>query len=203
MITTNEKRPLRSLKRSTLLIGCLLLLLLGGVYWQRKIATEPAPVLAKASKVEKPALENRKAALNNPLTVKVNADSAQSLPTDLSVNKIPVIKRMTKLSKVRYEAARTYVPVLSETSTSVEREPAPVAQPAAVAPVVSETRPRVTESAPISQPAELKPVVQPIPVAAAVTSPVSTSVPMPITASAAPLPKRKAKNDEDVEIDPE
>lgn len=200
MITTNEKRPPRSWKRSTLLISCLLLLLLGGVYWQQTTAEPPVPVVVD---VAAPVLEKPASAPSIASTADVKADSAQNLPAELPFNRTSVVKRMTKPSKVRYETERTHVPVLSETMASEQREPVvPVAQPV-VAPVTMEARPKTAEYAAISQPVELKPVVQPIPVAAAVTSPVSTSVPMPITASATSLPKRKAKNDEDVEIDPE
>lgn len=201
MFTTNEKRPSRSWKKSILLIGCLLLVLLGAIYWQRTTEEAPAPAVMKATKL---ALEKPTSRPNAMLTADSKANSAQSLPVELSVNKPSVVKQVTRLSKVGNEAEHKHVPDLSKATALTEREPdAPIAQPVAAAPVATEARPKTAEYASISQPVELKPVVQPIPVAAAVTSPVSTSVPLPITASATPLPKRKAKNDEDVEIDPE
>jgi hypothetical protein len=201
MFTDNEKRPLRLLSRRITLIGGLLFFLLGGLYWQLS-ATKPfTPVVARELQ---PIVETAERTPDATITATTEADSAQSLPIDLVVNKPVVFKRMvaTTLTKVRPKVDDMDIAVSLDVAVPAEREVVmPVAQPV-VAPVAVEVRPKVAEAIPVAQPVELKPVVQPIPVAA-VTAPLSTSVPMPLTASAVPVPKRKSKNDEDVEIDPQ
>lgn len=182
-----------------LLISCLLLLLLGGVYWQLRSPEVAKPVaVSEVKAVTKPPIVQPDVAP----TLIVKEGSAQSLPIAVVVNKLAFTKRTAKVIKARYDVDPVDAPVAVEASLPVVREVVtPSATPVAPS-VTADVRAKVADPAPIV-PTELKPIVQPLPVAAAVTAPLSTSVPMPITASAASMPKRKTKNNEDVEIDPQ
>ncbi|MBO0930788.1 hypothetical protein [Fibrella aquatilis] len=209
MLTEPEKLQPRRWSKRILLIGLLVLLVLGGLYWQQRIEVPAKPLVINevAPVIEQPVSSPSEVVVAAP-----KADSAQSLPVDVPVSKPTLIKRPTKLAKERDEVyvVAAAEPVVSKTPPTAAKALPPVERPAVVpavqveaAPLTADTRSKAPDIAPAMVQTELKPVVQPIPVpVAAVSTPVSTSVPIPLTASAAPVPKRKAKNDEDVEIDP-
>ena len=201
MLTNHEKQQQRRWSKIILLIGLFLLLILGGFYWQQRTPDPPKPLVVKeehpVAVVEKPTPTTPE-----PVAVAPKLDSAQSLPTELSVSRPAITKRVMTPTKVSRGVNVVAAPVVPKTAPRVEREAVVSVVQHEVAPLTADTRSKAPDLSSSMVQTELKPVVQPIPVpVATVSTPVSTSVPIPITTSATSLPKRKSKNDEDVEID--
>lgn len=223
MSATNDDQPSSSFQaKRGLLIGFLLLFLAGGLYWFSTTPTSTpssAPASNTATKASESATEaaqapisTEKAAQDLPELATDNAEPATKASGTVATNKVNPIER-TRIKRSVNSAPDDVEP--TETPARVADAPAiaatPVEKPAIVAapPVAPAVKPEVAPvaksavvaTAPTAKPAsptttgrsksgvpgDLKPVVQP--------------APAPVTVSAAPVLKRKTKNDEDVEVD--
>ena len=194
-------QPARHRTRRTITISCLLLLLLGGLYWTLSTRT---PTATLPPVTPPPALSGL------PLAEPA-VDSAQHLP-DASSAVVHVGVKPSARSVTRQPLARKRVVVAGVSVAKPTDEalvpavrptvPAPlvevpakaaedafvtVAKPVVAAPVETKPASRSARPRPVavtSIPTEFKPIVRPV----------------PMTANATPA-TRKTKNDEDVEVD--
>ena len=208
-----DNQPARYRTRRAIAISCLLLFLLGGLYWTLSPGT--------STTTTSPSVSTPRIAPESPLA-NVAIDSVQHLPdaspahtrvgtkhTVQSVSGQSVVQRQVTMA--RASVAKPVIdeapllprpslpaPVMEVQAKVVEDAPVKVAGPVVAASV--ENKPVARRAA---VPSNGKFVARPRPMAA---SPVPTEFkpvvvrPVPVTASATPA-IRKTKNDEDVEVD--
>ncbi|MEZ0609473.1 hypothetical protein ACAW74_13200 [Fibrella sp. WM1] len=220
MSATNDDQPSSFQAKRGLLIGGLLLFLAGGLYWfyTTSVSTLHTPASGSITKSAEKAAEATQATTPEVKT-------AQELP-EVAKNSVET-EAEEAATVVRYKAApreRTAKRSVNTNPDDLELAgksasvvaapvviPAPVEKPVVVAapPVAPTMKPEVTPAtkpaaiaaAPANKPAPSVPTAKPKAGVPGELKPVAQPAPPPVTVSAAPILKRKAKNDEDVDVD--